>query len=56
MVYMTASVKLHHGKLQDFIALLNDIQPMLAKHGWKLMGSYATIVGRLRNAVGRSSI
>jgi len=51
MVYMTASVKLHHGKLQDFISLLSDIQPMLAKHGWKLMGSYATIVGRLNSVV-----
>ncbi|HVN91070.1 MAG TPA: NIPSNAP family protein [Candidatus Binataceae bacterium] len=51
MVYMTASVKLYAGKLEDFISLLNDIQPMLAKHGWKLMGSYATIVGRLNSVV-----
>jgi hypothetical protein len=51
MVYMTASVKLHHGKMQDFIALLNDVQPMLAKHGWKLMGSYSTIVGRLNSVL-----
>ncbi|HLW69727.1 MAG TPA: NIPSNAP family protein [Candidatus Binataceae bacterium] len=51
MVYMTASVKLHHGKLQDFIALLNDIIPMLGKHGWKLHGSYAGIIGRLNTVV-----
>jgi hypothetical protein len=51
MVYMTASVKLHPGKLPDFIALLNDITPMLAKHGWKLLGSYASLVGRLNTAV-----
>lgn len=51
MVYMTASIKLYPGKLPDFIALLNDITPMLGKHGWKLLGSYASLVGRLNTAV-----
>jgi NIPSNAP protein len=51
MVLMTASVKLYAGKLPDFISLLNDIQPLLAKHGWKLMGSYASIVGRLNTVL-----
>jgi hypothetical protein len=51
MVYMTASIKLHPGKLPDFIELLNSITPMLAKHGWKLLGSYASLVGRLNTAV-----
>jgi hypothetical protein len=51
MVYMTASIKLYPGKLPDFIALINEISPMLAKHGWKLMGSYASLVGRLNTVV-----
>jgi hypothetical protein len=51
MIYMTASLKLHPGKLQDFIALLNDITPLLAKHGWKLLGSYGSVVGRLNTAL-----
>ena len=51
MVYMSASIKLHPGKLPDFIALLNDITPLLAKHGWKLMGSYSSLVGRLNTAL-----
>ena len=50
MVLMTASIKLHPGKLPDFIALINEVTPVVAKHGWKLMGSYASVVGRL-NAV-----
>ena len=51
MVYMTASIKLYPGKLPDFISLINDITPMLANHGWKLMGSYASLVGRLNTVV-----
>jgi len=51
MVYMTASIKLRHGKLQDFIALINDITPIVGKHGWKLLGSYASVVGRLNTVV-----
>ncbi len=51
MVYLTATVKLRHGKLQDFIALLNDIAPVLGKHGWKLLGSYATVAGRLNTVL-----
>jgi hypothetical protein len=51
MVYMTASIKLRAGKLQDFIALINDLSPVLAKHGWKLLGSYASVVGRLNTVL-----
>ncbi len=51
MVYMQASIKLHPGKLPDFIALLNKVTPLAAKHGIKLVGSYASIVGRLNSVV-----
>ena len=51
MVYMTATIKLRAGKLPDFIELLNKITPVVAKHGWKLIGSYASIVGRLNTVV-----
>ena len=51
MVYLQASIKLYPGKVQDFIALLNDVRPLLAKHGWKLLGSYASIVGRLNTVI-----
>jgi hypothetical protein len=51
MVYMTASIKLHPGKLPDFIALINKLTPVVAKHGWKLVGSYASIVGRLNTVI-----
>jgi hypothetical protein len=51
MVYMSASIKLFPGKQQDFITLLNEITPMLAKHGWKLLGSYSSLVGRLNTAL-----
>jgi hypothetical protein len=51
MVYLQASIKLRAGKLQDFISLLNTLTPVLGKHGWKLVGSYASMVGRLNTVV-----
>jgi hypothetical protein len=51
MVYLQASIKLRAGKLQDFVSLLNSLTPVLGKHGWKLLGSYASLVGRLNTVV-----
>jgi hypothetical protein len=51
MVYLQASIKLYPGKQQDFIALLNSLTPVLAKHGWKLVGSFATFAGRLNTVL-----
>ena len=51
MVYLQASLKLRAGKLPDFISLLNSVTPLLSKHGWKLLGSYASMVGRLNTVV-----
>jgi hypothetical protein len=52
MMYLQASIKLHPGKLQDFISLLNDLTPILNKrHGWKLVGSFGGMVGRLNTVV-----
>ncbi|MBV8771922.1 MAG: NIPSNAP family protein [Deltaproteobacteria bacterium] len=51
MVYLQASIKLRAGKLQDFVSLINGLTPVVAKHGWKLLGSYATVVGRLNTVM-----
>jgi hypothetical protein len=51
MVYLQASIKLHPGKLQDFISLISELLPVVGKHGWKLVGSYAAIIGRLNTVV-----
>jgi hypothetical protein len=51
MVYLQASIKLYPGKVQDFITLLNELAPVVRKHGWKLLGSYASCVGRLNTVV-----
>lgn len=51
MMYLQASLKLYPGKQQDFVKLLNDLMPSLNKHGWKLVGSFAAVVGRLNSAV-----
>jgi hypothetical protein len=48
---MQASLKLRAGKLQDFTTMLNELLPVVGKHGWKLLGSYACVVGRLNTAV-----
>ena len=51
MVYLQASIKLHPGKLQDFMKLISELLPVVGKHGWKLVGSYAAVVGRLNTVV-----
>jgi hypothetical protein len=51
MVYLQASLKLRAGKLQDFVSMLNSLTPVLGKHGWKLLGSYASVIGRLNTVV-----
>ncbi len=51
MVYLQASIKLRAGKLPDFISLLNTLTPVVGKHGWKLLGSYASVIGRLNTVV-----
>ena len=51
MVYLQYSAKLRAGRLQDFVSLLNSLTLVVAKHGWKLLGSYATVVGRLNTVV-----
>jgi hypothetical protein len=51
MVYLQYSIKLRAGRLQEFVSLLNSLTPVVAKHGWKLLGSYASVVGRLNTVV-----
>jgi NIPSNAP len=51
MVYLQASIKLHPGKLQDFTKLISELLPVVGKHGWKLVGSYTALVGRLNTVV-----
>lgn len=51
MVYLQASIKLYPGKLQEFTNLINTLLPLVGKHGWKLVGSYATIGGRLNTVM-----
>jgi NIPSNAP len=51
MVYLHAQIKLYPGKQQDFVSLLNTLMPTLNKHGWKLIGSFSALVGRLNTAM-----
>ena len=51
MVYLQASIKLRAGKLQDFVSVMNSVTPILGKYGWKLLGSYASVVGRLNTVL-----
>jgi hypothetical protein len=51
MIYVQASIKLHPGKLHDFTNLISELLPVVGKHGWKLVGSFATLVGRLNTVV-----
>ena len=51
MVYLHYSIKLRAGRQRDFVSLLNSLTSVVAKHGWKLLGSYASVVGRLNTVV-----
>ena len=51
MIYLQASIKLRAGKLQEFVSLMNSLTPVVGRHGWKLLGSYATVVGRLNTVL-----
>lgn len=51
MVFTHYSIKLRAGKLQDFVSLMNSLTPVVAKHGWKLLGSYSSVVGHLNTVV-----
>lgn len=51
MVYLQASIKLRPGTLQQFTKMLGNLTPVVGKHGWKLLGSYVTAVGRLNTVV-----
>lgn len=52
MYYLHSSIKLRPGKYQQFTERLRDrMVPLLANHGWALMGSYATVIGRRDTAV-----
>jgi NIPSNAP len=51
MLYLQASLKLRAGKLEDFVSMLNKLTPVLGRHGMKLTGSYASVIGRLNTVV-----
>ena len=51
MMYLQASIKLHPGKQEDFVKLVNEVLPHAKRHGWKLIGSYGAVVGRLNSVV-----
>jgi hypothetical protein len=48
---MTAQIKLRAGKQQEFVDLINKVLPVAGKHGIKLVGSYASVVGRLNTVL-----
>jgi NIPSNAP len=51
MVYLHASIKLRPGTLPQFTTLLNELLPLVGKHGMKLVGSYASVIGRVNTVV-----
>jgi hypothetical protein len=52
MVYLQSSIKLYPDKLQDFTQTMNELAPALAsRHGWKLIGSFASMTGRLHTVL-----
>lgn len=51
MVYFHAYMKVKAGKIDEFRALLGQVTPIVAKHGWKLVGSFQSIAGSVDTVV-----
>jgi hypothetical protein len=51
MLYLQYSIKLRAGDLQDFSSLFNRLTPVVCNHGWKLIGSFASVIGRLNTLI-----
>jgi hypothetical protein len=50
-IYLQARVQLKYGKLGEFMKQMETIVPMLESKGWKLIGSWHTLVGNLAEVV-----
>lgn len=51
MVYVHATIKLRPGTLEEFMATIQELLPVIGRHGWKLVGCYATMLGRLHTVI-----
>jgi NIPSNAP protein len=48
--YCVARIKLHYGKIPDFVEAMERLVPIMEEQGWKLLASYQTVIGDLHEA------
>ena len=46
MGFMLARVQLKYGRVAEFREIMSHMVPVLEDQGWKLIGSYRTVIGR----------
>lgn len=45
--FLLARVTVKYGKAMEFNALMGELRPHAERHGWRLVGSYRSIIGEL---------
>lgn len=45
--YLLARLHVKYGKVMEFDALMGAMRPHVERHGWRLEGSYRSIIGNL---------
>jgi hypothetical protein len=51
MVYLHVTLKIYQGKVEKLCEILSHLVPLLEKRGWKLVGAYQNVIGRLNTVV-----
>jgi hypothetical protein len=44
-VYLQARLKLKYGQVPAFMDTMTKARPLVEKHGWTLIGAWATVIG-----------
>jgi hypothetical protein len=50
-LYLHATIKVKHGQLDRFVAAKAEQVPVLTSYGWKLLGGWTNIFGRLYTVI-----
>lgn len=50
-LFLHATIKVKHGQLERFVAAKSAQVPVLTRYGWKLVGGWTTVFGRLYTVI-----
>ena len=49
--YLHASLKVKYGQQRKFYEVMSHLKPVLEMTGWKLIGAYENVIGRLNTVI-----